>query len=191
MVFLPGSKEKVDDSLVKGVEKAIPATGGVLAKLDNISETLRKMNAQLDASSTPRVSDPPQNSIESLTQQIQFLKGLIQDIQGYDGELVNKLRHGQGTQVYPNKDRYSGHWSNHLRHGYGICVFHDSNQVRYEGEWKNDLPDGQGTCTYRDGTTYVGSWVNGLRHGPGVMTYPDKTVYQGQWLNDEKYKKEN
>ena len=58
-------------------------------------------------------------------------------IYGYEGELKDGKKHGQGTQIYEGG-------------------------AKYEGEWMNDMKHGQGTFTYTNGTIKKGLWENNI-----------------------------
>lgn len=47
---------------------------------------------------------------------------------------------GNGTVIYPNKDKYEGEWLNGKRHGVGALWLYDSDRyrIRYTGEWQKD-----------------------------------------------------
>lgn len=49
-------------------------------------------------------------------------KGLMIYVDGsfYDGDMGGLAkRHGTGTYVYPNGDKYSGLWADNKKHGWG------------------------------------------------------------------------
>ncbi len=49
-----------------------------------------------------------------------------------------------------------GSIQNNLKHGKGTYIF--SNGDRYEGEWVNDMKHGKGTFYYGNGELYIGQW---------------------------------
>ena len=40
----------------------------------------------------------------------------------YSGEISNGQMHGQGTLVYPNREKYEGDWVYGKRHGVGAYI---------------------------------------------------------------------
>ena len=60
---------------------------------------------------------------------------------GYTGERSPKGEaHGQGTQTWPNGDRYEGMWQDGKRHGSGKSTL--ANGERYQGPYANDKRHG-------------------------------------------------
>lgn len=58
----------------------------------------------------------------------------------YKGETLNGLRHGKGTNVYPDGRIYEGEWKNHQTSGMGKMVYRDGS-IFYEGLWTNNQVD--------------------------------------------------
>lgn len=54
----------------------------------------------------------------------------------YKGEWFNNKRHGEGTLVSADQERYSGFWEKGLRSGLGSQTY--KNYDRYEGRWEFD-----------------------------------------------------
>lgn len=52
-----------------------------------------------------------------------------------------------------------------MKHGRGSDIF--ANGDRYNGEYKNGKPDGKGIYTWANGSYYDGEFKNGLKHGKG------------------------
>ncbi|CAG9315018.1 unnamed protein product [Blepharisma stoltei] len=110
----------------------------------------------------------------------------IEEVSGsYQGEFCNGYRHGNGTLITPNNDKYVGSWELGHRSGRGICTYADGSE--YNGEWQNDLEHGQGTKTWKNGDIYIGGFKNGSREGLGEMIYDSKMKnYKGEWINNRK-----
>ena len=70
----------------------------------------------------------------------------------YKGEFKNGLRHGKGTEYYPNGN------------------------ITYQGDYVNDQFEGFGTYIMENGVYYVGEWKFGFRHGKGTLHYADGKI---------------
>ena len=63
-------------------------------------------------------------------------------LMGYTGERSSQGEaHGQGTQTWPNGDRYEGTWQDGKRHGTGKSTL--ANGERYVGPYANDRRHGK------------------------------------------------
>ena len=102
----------------------------------------------------------------------------------YTGNLVDGIRHGQGTHVWDDGSVYEGNWEHGLRHGQGRMTF--SNGDVYDGQWEKGTRHGTGTYSWTSGNRYVGSFVNNMRQGQGTMYYTDGGQYTGQWVENER-----
>jgi len=61
---------------------------------------------------------------------------------GYTGERSSQGEaHGQGTQTWPNGDRYEGTWQDGKRHGTGRSTL--ANGEKYVGQYVNDKRHGK------------------------------------------------
>ena len=109
---------------------------------------------------------------------------------GYTGERSSQGEaHGQGTQTWPNGDRYEGTWQDGKRHGTGKSTL--ANGEKYVGQYVNDkrhgevsalraaatrptcLPDAvccgaQGNYEWPNGDRFEGEYVAGRREGIGL-----------------------
>ena len=74
--------------------------------------------------------------------------------------------HGQGTQTWPNGDRYEGAWQDGKRHGTGKSTL--ANGERYYGPYKNDKRHGKGLYEWPNGDRFEGEYVAGRREGNGL-----------------------
>ena len=100
----------------------------------------------------------------------------------YDGEWsVAGLKHGQGTQVWANGDRYSGGWKRGKPSGSGTMQFAAGN--RYEGEWQAGKMHGAGTYWYGDGESFRGHWQDDQAHGRGKYTHADGRWEVSMWVD--------
>ena len=56
----------------------------------------------------------------------------------YDGNWVDNIRQGFGTQRYPSGNIYEGMWYKNRRHGLGTMHWFDRNQS-YTGNWEDGV----------------------------------------------------
>lgn len=101
----------------------------------------------------------------------------------YEGDFLNRKRHGQGKMVYNSGGIYEGKWVKDDRNGLGKMTYPDGDV--YEGEWKDGYRDGQGIHKFSYGHVYNGLWVKDERNGQGKMTYRDGRVYEGGWKDNK------
>ena len=95
-------------------------------------------------------------------------------------------RFAQGTDTYPNGDRYVGEFRNNKRNGQGTFTYADGD--KYVGEFRDDKWNGQGTYTYaKSGNKFVGEYRNNKRNGQGTYTYDNGNKYVGEWKNDKQH----
>ena len=78
----------------------------------------------------------------------------------FEGEIVDGVPNGEGTETYPDGQKYVG-------------VF------------KDGLPNGKGTLTSPDGQKHVGGWKDGRKNGQGIESSPDGEEFEGIWKNGE------
>jgi len=78
----------------------------------------------------------------------------------YKGYWKNGMRHGEGTQIWPDGARYEGFWRKNKAHGKGK-FWHVDGDV-FEGEWKDDKANGYGVYTHVNGAKYEGYWKDDL-----------------------------
>ena len=76
----------------------------------------------------------------------------------FDGEFVDGVKHGSGTQRFNDGSSYVGSLSMGLFDGYGeyTCCTGDV----FKGKFKNGKKEGEGKLFYRDGSTFEGCWRN-------------------------------
>lgn len=102
----------------------------------------------------------------------------------YEGEIVEKIRHGYGVHHYKNGDRYDGMWYNNMKHGTGILFY--KNGDFYDGWWQNDNKEGIGTYFYNNGDRYYGEWKDNKKQGKGFIYYDDGSKFVGEFKNNKK-----
>ena len=98
----------------------------------------------------------------------------------YDGFFKNNKRHGKGTYIWKNGDKFTGTYYNGDP-SYGTYAF--QNGHTYVGNFKNWKMHGQGTYTWKNGDKYIGQWKNDKRHGRGSKTYKNGKIERGIWEN--------
>lgn len=142
----------------------------------------------------------------------QIISGLMKyksedgQINTYEGEFLNFIRHGYGTEKYLNGWIYSGYWeSNELKsgtiiydkgtvyqgqifqfrpHGKGEFEFmsESGGRERYVGDFVNSEMTGHGESYHNDIITYAGEFLQGQYHGYGTLFYKNGAIrYQGGW----------
>eukprot|EP00884_Botryococcus_braunii_P012081 jgi/Botrbrau1/20874/Bobra.0135s0009.1 len=104
----------------------------------------------------------------------------------YTGEWVNDRRHGNGTMVFDNGDKYEGNFVSNKFDGRGDFWKYTCGRYTlvYRGEWKKGLRHGVGEQYCEMGDIYQGAFINGVCHGMGRCVYASGEVYQGQWQAD-------
>jgi hypothetical protein len=108
----------------------------------------------------------------------------------YVGEVLDSQRHGQGTYIWENGDKFIGEWQkgNIVKGTYNFAngdefvgEFFDNEKISYN--WTKDREDvsiktGKGSRT-KDETQYSGDWENGAWHGQGTVTTEKGTIITG------------
>lgn len=164
-----------------------------------VTEAVNKMEGKLPESNY--VSNYVSNSMERVEMMIGEDK--------YFGEIRNGQPHGKGKITYSANDHrkyYEGDWSEGKRHGYGTLVFNDGDKYvgnyedgewngygiyyfadgrRYEGNWLDDKKYGNGTFYWADGDKYVGNFDDKI-NGYGIYYYANGNRYEGNWIDGYK-----
>ncbi|MDA1189803.1 MAG: hypothetical protein O2854_09045, partial [Chloroflexi bacterium] len=107
------------------------------------------------------------------------------DGEKYVGELKDGKMHGQGTYTWPDGEEYVGEWKDGKQHGQGTNIWPDGE--KYVGELKDDKQHGQGTHTWPTGEEYVGEFKDGKQHGQGTLIWPDGEKYVGEYKDNKRH----
>ena len=126
----------------------------------------------------------------------------------YVGDLVDGVREGQGTLIWPDGSRYDGDFRAGVRHGQGELRlpsgdtytggfqddqmtgrgrFQWTNGDAYEGDFVAGDRTGEGGYVWRNGATYTGQVAGGVPHGQGVYRYENGTAYRGEFKNGARH----
>ena len=122
-----------------------------------------------------------QEASNEIYQEIYFDNGAVYIGETKEGEMV---RHGFGTQTWPDGTRYEGNWVDDKAEGEGK-IWHNSGDF-YKGEWRDDMAWGKGVYKSKDGTTYEGDWIEDKQEGFGVETWVNGTKYEGKFVDGKK-----
>lgn len=98
--------------------------------------------------------------------------GRVEGTTRYEGDFSAGKKHGFGTKLMSNGDRYIGEFRDDYRHGKGIYVWGENSRWagdRYSGEYQRDLRHGWGIFQWDNGDRYEGRWANDLRLDASVM----------------------
>ena len=95
--------------------------------------------------------------------------------------IKGSCRHGQGTKVWADGNKYHGTWKKGKPNGRGTMTW--ANGEEYQGSWKKGKMDGMGTYTYANGEKYRGHWKKG-KMGLGTHTDPNGDVWYVQYEED-------
>jgi hypothetical protein len=98
---------------------------------------------------------------------------------GYQGDMKDGKRNGQGQYRYSNGDTYNGEWKNDNMHGHGVYRY--SNGDIYEGEYISGTMHGYGVYKHADGAVYSGMYRNGRMNGHGTYRAADGDVFEGNY----------
>lgn len=85
--------------------------------------------------------------------------------------------------VHDDGGIYDGEWLDKKKHGYG-CYKYPSGST-YEGQWKNNIKDGLGVYTYAKGGSYAGEFKRGRFEGTGIRVLRTGVVKAGLWEDNE------
>ena len=101
----------------------------------------------------------------------------------YDGDIKDvSTRHGKGTFIWNNGDKYEGQWKDDIMCGYG--KYHFGALIVYEGEFDNNEFNGYGTLSM-PGRTYIGMFKNNNFEGKGKYLFSDGSYYEGEFKTGE------
>ena len=85
--------------------------------------------------------------------------------------------------VHDDGGVYDGEWLDKKKHGYGRYKYPSGST--YEGQWKNNVKDGMGVYTYGKGGSYAGEFKRGKFEGTGIRVLRTGVVKAGLWENNE------
>ena len=110
----------------------------------------------------------------------------FKNIKEYEGDIVNGVKEGKGTEFYKNKNkRYEGYFKNGNHHGNGK-EYYDNGKIKYEGEFNNNKYDIKGIEYDENGQIiYDGEFKNGKYHGKGKLYRNGKIIYEGDFVDDK------
>jgi len=97
----------------------------------------------------------------------------------FEGEIVDGVPNGEGTENFPNGQKYFGEFKDGLPNGQGMETFPDGK--KFVGEFKDGNYSGQGTETLPDGSRYVGEFKDGYLWN-GTSYYKNGNII-GKWVN--------
>ena len=103
----------------------------------------------------------------------------------YEGQYLNKKRHGVGKIYFRNGKFYSGTWVNDTMFGYGLLIKSDGTYIK--GYFKNNHPDGYAEYIRPGKESYIGYWKEGKKHGKGEEIIPEGTNYNGEYFYGKKH----
>eukprot|EP00760_Papus_ankaliazontas_P017599 PhM_4_TR17338/c0_g1_i1/m.100950 len=89
----------------------------------------------------------------------------------YNGQAIEDgIKHGKGTYVWSNGNKYTGMWKRDKMCGEGV-FYNAANGYRHEGSFNDGKRSGPGTTFYNDGTIYRGSFIDNELHGVGEVLF--------------------
>ncbi|ETV98571.1 hypothetical protein, variant [Aphanomyces invadans] len=103
----------------------------------------------------------------------------------HEGMYHKDKRHGRGTYLWANGDKYMGEFYNGRMHGKGVLLSASTGDV-FEGTWVKGVV-AHGTKRFANGDTLQGTvsastWnVDGTLTGEGVKTYRNGNEYRGRF----------
>ena len=117
-------------------------------------------NVSKDKSTTPSSNNTTRTVEPPKKKQPEFLMKKYPSGEKYEG-YVNSMgqKHGKGTYVWLNGDKYVGDWVNDKAKGQGI--YYSKKGWRYEGQFSNSVFHGTGTYYFENGKSKKGTWKNG------------------------------
>ena len=87
------------------------------------------------------------------------------------------LKHGFGTQLWPDLTKYVGDWRDDFATGRG--TFYYKNGDIYIGEFLKDKANGYGAFIHENGNRYEGFWRDDVQEGEGTEELEDGSKYEG------------
>lgn len=102
----------------------------------------------------------------------------------YKGKLKDGKKHGKGSMVWANGDKYEGDFQDNDGHGKGIITWANGN--KYEGDFEYNRSTGKGIYTWANGGKYEGEWKEDYKVGLGRLTFPKGHKSIASWEKDNK-----
>ena len=84
----------------------------------------------------------------------------------YEGQSKDGVRHGFGSLLYDNGDRYIGQWRKGLMHGLGVYLSKSGDT--YYGQYDNGKWNGFGFMELSNGERRFGEWQDNKFHGLNI-----------------------
>ena len=154
-------------------------------KINNYNTNMVHYNDIIDTNSNNKQTQFNKKSI-LLHFLIMILSLTEEDGRVCKGKFLNGLRHGNGTESYPNNTYYDGEFKNNKKDGFGTLLSTDQS-ILHTGLWKNDLCVGEGVKFYKNHESYLkfeGSFLQGTQSGPGMLTLKDESILIGKWIRN-------
>ena len=104
---------------------------------------------------------------------------IITLLRKYVGEIAFGKPNSQGTETFPDGDKYEGGWKNDNKHGHGTLTISDGG--KYVVEINDGDMHGHGIYTSTDGGKYVGEFKDG-NFWNGTTYEIDGNIF-GKWVN--------
>lgn len=109
----------------------------------------------------------------------------------YEGEFLDNMRHGEGMLRMFSGDLYVGEHERNMFHGVGTYTYtpftNEEGQYivgkKYEGQWQNGKFHGKGIFVLGTGGVYSGVFERGLYHGQGHFKSERGDTYVGIFHN--------
>jgi hypothetical protein len=124
----------------------------------------------------------------------------------YKGDLIGRMRQGQGMQTWEDGSKYDGSWEDNIPNGHGTYCdlygdIYAGNFLQgrangfgtltkkeggiYSGNWVLDSPKGKGLKYIQGGNVYIGDFDQGRKSGYGELTYINGDKYKGFFKNGQ------
>lgn len=125
----------------------------------------------------------------------------------YQGQYLNGLKEGLGTEISEMGEIYTGNFHNDLRHGSGVLIqingdviianfvndeaegpgesSNSRTKIRYKGTFVDSRKEGEGEEEGENGYRYKGQFHEGYKNGEGELFLPNGDHYIGKFLNNK------
>lgn len=132
------TKGKIDEMLQTAIQRSKELTKQIeetKAKVKNKEQEIATKSSTKTSEGTNNVQTGNVAKEEESTPVIPYKK--------YNGEMVDKKRHGKGTCIYHTGEVYEGEWKIDRRDGFGSLKTSEEKQI-YFGDWETDVFHGKG-----------------------------------------------